>query len=333
MFCYVENDNCDPKFNLALEEYILEKLPVENSYFMLWRNNCSIIVGRNQNTAQEVCEEYVREHGIQIVRRMSGGGAVFHDLGNINYSFVADYKKGDMYSFFEKKILEILSEFGICAEISGRNDIILNGKKISGNAEFIRGGRVLHHGTILFDSDLDMARRALHVSALKCSSKTVMSHHKEMMNLKPLMNTSMKSEEFMLYMRNYIFKKNDAIEYKLSESDLLGAKLIQHNKYDRIDWNFKNMPDYNARNQCYVEGCGLITTLMEMREGIIKNISFQGDYLGNRNISELERVLTDQRYSEKNIRMALQNIDVDNYIRGASKDIIVRCIFECDKTM
>lgn len=144
---YIRNDSNDPYFNMALDEYVVKHLDRSDDYFYFYQNRPTVVIGRNQNTIEEVNSEYVKNHDITVVRRMSGGGAVYHDLGNINFSFVVDYRKEDFNSIerFAKAIIKALGKFGVDAEFSGRNDISIAGKKFSGNAQYVTKKRILHH--------------------------------------------------------------------------------------------------------------------------------------------------------------------------------------------
>ena len=187
---FAESGSTDPAWNLALEQYLFETVPRGTTVFYLWQNDNTIVIGRNQNAEREIDSDYVRAHGIRVVRRLSGGGAVYHDLGNLNFSFITDAPEDgriDMRAFCEP-VAAALRELGANVEISGRNDMTVEGKKFSGNAQFLRGGRVLHHGTILYDSDLSVLGKALKADPEKIASKGVASVRSRVTNLKPYLN-------------------------------------------------------------------------------------------------------------------------------------------------
>ena len=174
---YINNNSNDAYYNMALDEYVANHLNPDNDYFYFYQNTPTVVIGRNQNTIEEVNLDYVKKHGITVVRRMSGGGAVYHDLGNINFSFVVNYSQEDFNSMerFARAIIKALEKLGLKAEFTGRNDITLDGKKFSGNAQYVTKKRILHHGTLLFDSDLTVLTKALNVKAEKISSKGIKS--------------------------------------------------------------------------------------------------------------------------------------------------------------
>ena len=187
MLRYINLTTTDPAFNLAAEQYVFENLPKDRSYFMLWQNDNAVIIGKYQNTLAEINLPYVEQHNIRVVRRLSGGGAVFHDLGNLNYSFISDTGSSENLNLrlFCEPVVRALAELGVHAEINGRNDMTVDGKKFSGNAQYLRGGRVLHHGTILYNSDHSVIGEALHVDQSKIAAKGIPSVRSRVTNLLP----------------------------------------------------------------------------------------------------------------------------------------------------
>ena len=189
---YIENTCTDPAYNLAFEEYVFTQMRFDEPVLLLWRNAQAVIVGRYQNTLEEIDEQYVKEHGIRVVRRDTGGGAVYHDLGNLNYSFIipeVDRMKVD-FRTFTAPVVKALQAAGIHAEQSGRNDILADGKKFSGNAQHFSRGRLLHHGTLMFDVDMETVAAALRVKPGKFRSKATKSVRSRVTNLKPLLEAA-----------------------------------------------------------------------------------------------------------------------------------------------
>ena len=173
---YMETGSIDPAYNLAFEEYVLRNKK-EGDFLLLWQNDNAVIIGRNQNTEEEIDKAFVEAHGIKVVRRITGGGAVYHDLGNLNYSFITDctaFNK-DALAAFTEPVAAALRALGAPAQLSGRNDIVIEGKKVSGTAQRIQDGRILHHGTLLFQSDPEMIAGALKADPDKFRSKSTKS--------------------------------------------------------------------------------------------------------------------------------------------------------------
>ena len=219
---FIESNSNDPRFNLALEQYVFDEMPNDREYFWLWQNHNTIVVGKHQNTAQEINQTYVREHGITVVRRLSGGGAVYHDMGNVNFTFIAD--TGDMETLnlhaFCTPVVNTLEQIGVKAEVSGRNDITIDGKKFSGNSQYIKHGRIMHHGTLMFDSDLSVVSKALQVSSDKYESKGFKSVKSRVTNIKPYAPADMDMETFKNILKQYMVQGEDVEIHHLSEEEL-----------------------------------------------------------------------------------------------------------------
>ena len=233
----IENRDHRPQHNLALEEYLCRMAAREGcEFFMLWQNEPSIIVGRFQNTLEEINADFVRERGIHVVRRNSGGGAVYHDLGNINYSFVMADREGEFnFAFFTEPIIRALRSLGANAELSGRNDIAIDGKKVSGGAQYRRGGILLHHGTLLFDSDLDVLSQALKVSQEKFRSKGVKSVRARVGNIRPFLPQADSVTDFIALLEGRI---EGLTPRELTPDDRTEVETLMKEKYATWDWNY-----------------------------------------------------------------------------------------------
>ncbi|NLO71508.1 MAG: lipoate--protein ligase family protein, partial [Porphyromonadaceae bacterium] len=195
---YIVNKSNKPDYNIALEEYCFKKLVDQDKVFILWINEPAIIVGKHQNTAEEINAEFVKKNGIHVIRRISGGGAVYHDLNNLNYTIISNEEKGADFDFktFSEPVISTLAELGVKAEFTGRNDIVIDGKKISGNAQAYIKGRVMHHGCLLFDTDLSVLSKALEVSKDKIESRGVKSVRSVVDNILPHLKDKISVDEF-----------------------------------------------------------------------------------------------------------------------------------------
>lgn len=238
----IRNTCKDPHFNLALEEYAVKYLDPKENYVILWQNEPSVIIGRNQNTIEEINSRYINENKINVVRRLSGGGAVYHDLGNLNFTFIVKNERDVVSNFkiFTEPVINALRKFGVNAEFSGRNDITIDGKKFSGNAQYYFGNRLLHHGTILFNSDLSVVQEALNVKQEKIESKGVKSVRSRVTNVYPYLPNKTDIHEFMETLLKFLMDDENykEKEYILSEKELDKVRELMENRYSKWEWNY-----------------------------------------------------------------------------------------------
>lgn len=326
---FLESPSFDPRFNLAFEQYVFDELPKSNEYFMLWQNDNAIIVGKHQNTVEEINTEYVRENHIHVVRRLSGGGAVYHDLGNLNFTFIME--AGDVedlnFRVFSMPVVKALGQFGITVELSGRNDITIAGRKFSGNAQYIKNGRVMHHGTLLFDSDLNKVAASLRVTRDKIESKGIKSVRSRVTNLKEYLPQGLTLTEFKNLLKEYMFEEVDG-QYTLTDSDLKRIGEIQRERYDLWDWNYGFSPKYSITKERLVENCGSIQLSMEVADGMITKFAIRGDYFGSGDSGELENSMIGRRPEEDDLRMALKGLDINYYCRNLSAEVLIGIILQ-----
>lgn len=296
-----KNSSLDPYFNLAAEQYLLDTK--EGSMFMLWRNDNAVIIGKNQNAYAELDLDYVQTHGIKVVRRLTGGGAVFHDKGNINFSFIVPESQNATLDFarFTKPVIDAIASLGvedIC--LSGRNDIMIGSTKISGNAQSSYNGKTLHHGTLLYSSDLTMLAGALKADPEKIKSKGIKSVRNRVSNIKEHLDTDMSVEEFMDYIEGFIARENDGKVMEFSKTDIEKIQKIADEKYSAWEWNFGKSKEFIAnKKRRYPFGSVGVDVVAE--NGIIKNLEIYGDFFGVRDISDLVKTLSGVRYDRAEI--------------------------------
>ena len=321
---YIQSHSTDPHFNLALEQHVFDNLDQGHSYFMLWQNSKAVIVGKHQNTIAEINAAYVRELDIAVVRRLSGGGAVYHDLGNLNFTFIADSGgPGFDFATFCKPVAGALVKIGAPVEISGRNDMTIDGKKISGNAQYMKRGRVMHHGTILYDSDLEVLGRALAAPPDKIESKGIKSVRSRVTNIKPYLKSGLDTAWFRDRLRDLMFKEYAMQTYALTPDDLKAVRRLRDTVYSRWDWNYGSSPAYSLCKERRVEGCGKIEVHMDVGEGKIRGIAFYGDYFGNGDSAELALKLQGLPLEENALRRALEDTDIGLYFNHLGQDEFV----------
>lgn len=320
----------DPRINLAIEEYALNTMDVEKDSFLLFYiNQPSIIIGRNQNTIEEINTDFVEKNGIIPVRRLSGGGAVYHDLGNLNYSFLT---KDDGESFrnfkkFTQPVIDALAKMGVNAELSGRNDILAGGKKISGNAQYSTRGRMFSHGTLMFDTEIDAVVSALKVSKEKIESKGIKSIRSRVTNIIELLENPMTVEEFRLELLASIFEGEENIQYwELTEQDWENIHKLSEERYQQWDWNYGKSPKFNMKHS-HRFPVGGVDVRLDVNKGMIEEVKIFGDFFGVGDMAEVEQLLTGKPYSKEGIEAALTNIDVPKYFGGITKEELVQLIY------
>ena len=324
MLYYIQSPSTDPHFNLALEQHVFDNLDQRHSYFMLWQNTSAVIVGKHQNTIAEINAAYIQEHEIAVVRRLSGGGAVYHDLGNLNFTFVADgTDQGFDFSVFCKPVARALALLGVPVAISGRNDMTIDGKKFSGNAQYMKRGRVMHHGTILYNSDLEAMSRALNVPPDKITSRGIKSMPSRVTNIQPYLRQNRPIAWFRDALRDFMFQEHAMRTHTLTPHDLEEARRLQNTIYLQWDWNYGASPAYSIRKKRRVEGCGAIEVFMDVHEGSISGIAFYGDYFGNGDAAELARRLEGCALEENALRRTLSDLDIGLYFNNCDTDGLV----------
>ncbi len=324
------NNNNDPRYNLALEEYALKYLDTEEDIILLWQNEPSIIIGRNQNTIEEINSTYVKEHNINVVRRISGGGAVYHDFGNLNFTFITNNLKDNLnnYKKFSTPVVNALQSLGVPAEFSGRNDIIVEGKKFSGNAQSYHKNRMFQHGTILYDANLDMVSKVLQVHLDKIESKGIKSNRSRVTNIKPYLKEEMDIKEFSNYLLKFFLGTNDieSKTYKLNNEELAIIQKLKEDKYDTWEWNYGESPQFEVvRGKRYTGG--KITFSLNVKDGLIEECKINGDFLGKKDIKDLEVLLTGLKYQEDFIKSKLETLNLEEYFYNITLDNLIDCLF------
>jgi len=327
---FIDNQNItDPRINLAIEEYCLKHLDPEETYLLFYINQPSIIIGKNQNTIEEINTKYVDENGIIVVRRLSGGGAVYHDLGNLNFSFITKDDGNSFHNFkkFTEPVVAALKRLGVDAELSGRNDLMANGRKISGNAQFSTKGRMFSHGTLLFDSEIEHVVSALKVKKDKIESKGIKSIRSRVANISEFLDQKMTTVEFRSMLLRYIFDTEGEIpEYKLTEKDWKTINQISKERYQNWDWNYGKSPKFNLQHSKRFQA-GSVDIRLEVQKGVIRECKIFGDFFGVGDVSDIEEKLTGVQYERKAIEEALQGVDIKHYFGNIQKEEFLDLVY------
>lgn len=329
---YIKSKNStDPHFNLAMEEYVLKYLNLAEEYLLLWQNEPAIIIGRHQNTLEEVNMDYTRENNIHVVRRLSGGGAVYHDLGNLNFTFIRRAIRSELLDLksFTQPVIHALKKLGVNAEVSGRNDLTIEGKKFSGNAQYLYKNNILHHGTLLFDSDLSELNKALRVQADKIESKGIKSVRSRVTNIREHIKGDQDTNinEFTALLRDAVaeVQGENFAEYTLGEKDYEGIRALMQERYLTWQWNYGQSPAFNIKNSRRFAR-GKVETLLEIKEGLIANCKIYGDFLGLVSLHDFEEGIKGIRYEEKDIDTFLQGQDMKKLFGGIERRELLSCL-------
>lgn len=326
---YLKNESNNPYFNLALEEYALKNLNLGDDIIILWINGPTVVVGRNQNTIEEINSKFIKEHNINVVRRMSGGGAVYHDLENVNYTFITS-SEGDSANNFRKftqPVIDFLAELGVKAEFTGRNDITIDGKKVSGTAQYYFKNRMLHHGAILFNTDLNVLKDALNVKLEKIESKGIKSVRSRVTNVYEHLPNKMNANEFKEGLSQFILNASEENkEYVLTDEDIAAINKMKDEKYSTWEWNYGESPNFDLQKSKRYTG-GSIDIRLNIQGGSIKECKIFGDFFGKKDVSELESSLIDTNFNEDSVRVVLNSTNFGDYFYGITIDDFVDCMF------
>ncbi|MCD8121245.1 MAG: lipoate--protein ligase [Clostridiales bacterium] len=320
---YLESPYTDPAFNLALEEYAFQRLDRQEEYFMLWRNDRSVVIGKHQNAREEVNLPYAKRHGIPVVRRLSGGGAVYHDPGNLNVTWIVNGKETEWsMERFARPILLACREFGIEAEIQGRNDLVVGGRKFSGNAGYRENGRIMHHGTVMIAVDKETMARVLRVDAGKIASNGVPSVQSRVVNLSECTDVPLTVETFAHVLRRKVLGTAKPDLRGWAAAELEEVRALAARRYGAWEWNYGSFPGYTLEQSYRVEGCGTVTVGMDVRAGVIEALSVRGDFLGDEPVETLEAALTGCRLERQELVEILDQLPVKRYLYGISPGVM-----------
>ena len=338
---YVKNERNgeeihDASLNLAIEYYLLNEIELDEPILLFYINDNSIIIGKNQNAYEEVNTTYVEENNVNVVRRFSGGGAVYHDLGVLNFCFITK-DDGDSFRNFAKftqPVIDALHKMGVeDAELRGRNDLVIGDKKFSGNAMYTKNGRMTSHGTLMFDSQIDAVVGALKPKKHKLESKGIKSIRSRVTNITPYMNDEyqdMSTKEFRerLLLNIFDVDSTDQVkEYVLTEEDWEKIDEFAARYTANWEWNYGKSPNFDLERSERIEGVGTIETKLNVDKGIITDIKIYGDFFGMGEISDVEDKLRGVKYEVEAITSALKEIDLNKYIGNVTAEEVTKVIY------
>lgn len=327
---YIESTSTDPRWNLALEEYVFSHMDPSREYFMLWQNHNTIVVGKNQNTIAEINTRFVQERNITVVRRLSGGGTVYHDLGNLNFSFIADAEHLNEINFkrFCLPVVKTLQSLGVPAEVNGRNDMVIAGRKFSGNAQYTKQGRVLHHGTLMFSSDLGVLSGALNPSKEKLRSKGIASVSSRVCNISEFLPEGVTLAQFKQALLHNILGTDEPAAYVFSKEEQDRIRSLKARRYDLWEWNYGYSPRYQIVKERRFDGCGTLQLSVDVDKGQIRDIQFLGDFFDYGNLDSLAQLLQGCSIRYDALTERLQHTSADTFIKGLSNESLAELLSE-----
>ena len=333
---YLAMQTHDIRTNLATEEYLMNSGVMTPPFMLFYIEKPCIIVGRNQNTVEEINEDYCKQHGITITRRLSGGGAMYQDLGNLCFSFIvpADRQRFGDFKTLVQPIVDALHEMGATgAEVTGRNDIVIDGKKFSGNAMYTRNGKTFCHGTLMFDVDTDAVAGALKVPKDKIESKGIKSVRSRVTNLKPYLKPEFQKLDtagFRDELIKRIYHVDDLSqaqinEYQLTAKDQQAIHQIETDRYRDWNWVFGQSPVFTVKKRKHFDA-GTIDARFEVQDGKIQMAKIYGDFFGVEDVHQLEKALIGKPYDVDSITKVLQSFDLNKFFNGIPASDVIELI-------
>ncbi|MBC1543271.1 lipoate protein ligase LplA2 [Listeria cossartiae] len=327
---YLDNEDVlDQAYNFAMEEYALRFLDENETYFMFYRMKPTIIVGKNQNTLEEINHTFVKDHHIDVLRRLSGGGAVYNDEGNISFSMITKDDGNSFQNFakFTEPVIRALQKLGVNAKLSGRNDIEVEGKKISGNAQFATKGRLYSHGTLLFDVDLSMLEKALQVDPEKYLSKGVKSVRSRVTTIRENLANDMDILDFKQILLESIFETTEIPRYTFTEADKQGIEKLRVERYRNWDWTYGKSPKATIKRKKRFPA-GTIEFQLALQKGQVKEATIYGDFFGTEDVTELARKMVGCRFEQEELSKAWGKVDTKSYFGDIEKEAVLAMLFE-----
>lgn len=311
---FVNNIQTDPHLNLALEEYLLRHTNTDQPLLLFYINQPAVIIGRNQNTLEEIDPDFIKANGIHVVRRLSGGGAVFHDLGNLNFSFITPSRQ-DLHNFakFTEPVVAVLRQLGVAAELRGKSDIFAEGRKISGNAQYVTQQRMFSHGTLLFDTDIATMLKSLNPRQAVIESRAVQSVRNFVVNIRELLADDMDILAFRQTLLDGIFGGGAVATYELDAAAWAGVEKLAAERYRTWEWNYGRSPQFNVRHEKDLPG-GKVDVRFQVENGRILSCKIYGNFSGRQPIAELEARLTGLRYDRDSLIDTLTQIELNQYL-------------------
>ena len=321
---YLKNLHTDPYFNMAFDEYCLEHLKLDEPVFYLWQNRPAVIMGLNQEVNTEVNLAYLQQNDIALVRRVTGGGAVYHDLGNLNYTIVGRSEDLERdYPEYAGLMMKALQTLGVPATLSGRNDILVEGRKVSGFAKRVCKNRLMVHGTLMYQVDLEVLTQALCPPATKLQSKGIASVRSRVANLCEYLPELADIQQFSHRLEEILSNQYTDQEYVLDAEELENIQRLANDKYAQWEWIYGRSPKATLTHSARL-ACGTVEVHLTLNENRIASCRFGGDFLGNLPATDVENALQGVVYDYQSICKCLSDIQIKQYFDGIETEELVK---------
>lgn len=325
---FADNQNhTDPRTNLAIEEFLLRYMTDDEEILLFYINEPSVIIGRNQNSIEEVDADYIANNDVHVVRRLSGGGAVYHDWGNLNFSYISNTAENlHNYAHFILPVVAVLKHLGVPAELKGKSDVFVDGKKISGNAQYASRGRMVSHGTILFDTSIKNMMQALNPSQIEIESAAVQSVRNFVTNIKDYVSSDFSINDLRKELIKGIFGTDAPPAIQLSDTDWIEIESIRSHRFEAWDWNYGRSPKFNVQKTGEFPA-GKLDVRTNVNKGIIEDIRFFGTYTFLKEVEELQTKLIGKRYEKQEIEAALVDVDLSEFFGDIPADELRKLLY------
>lgn len=325
---YINTDFDIPYYNFALENYLITDPKFTDDYFFFYIHKPSVIIGKHQNAYEEVNTEFIKNNNIYVARRLSGGGCVYHDEGNLNFSFITNKEKNQTIDFkrYTKYIISALKDYGIDALLQGRNDLCVNERKFGGNAQYIQGNKVLHHGTIMVDVNIENMLNALNVSNMKIESKAIKSVRSRVINLSECAGYKIDINTLKENILKEIFKEKDVDTYALNEYDIAKITHNAETEFAPKEYNWgTNYPFGIIKKKKYP--CGIIQANINVKNNLITDFTLSGDFFTNKDLAKIKDSLLNTPFEQESVTNELKKIDFDGYINNCTIEEMIDLLF------
>jgi len=326
MLCII-NENRNPYFNIASEEYIFRNF--REDCFMLWRSEPSVIIGKHQNTLAEINWDFIKKHDIKVVRRLSGGGAVYHDPGNLNFTFIKHGRNRKLMDFkkFTDPVIKALAKMSVIAKFEGKNDLRVDGLKISGNSEHVFRNKVLHHGTLLFDSNLDNLENAIKKEKDHYSDRAVKSIRSQVTNISSHLRNNISISEFRELMQSFMFNYfPGTVFYHFTNEEITKINNLVKEKYSGWEWNYGCSPRYMMK-KVITAGDHRITVELTVTKGIIEKFKIDDSGQFGEVTEKICAAVTGLQHEETSLIKKLSGFHKSSFIQSFSIIDFVHALF------